>query len=196
MSFRIFLRAVLLGMAMMTATMTPVFADEHRGANSGCGNYCPTEDHDHQGNGHAPQDGTKGRADSKNPPGQAPDGGDSNAGYECDRQTGVGDGNPAHTGCTATPTTPAPTAPVPSDRSTPTPIVQPPHATSTPVAPHATATSSPGVHPQRGGQPSVLPIPTAGQLPVTGVNLGRLALFAIIFILAGTAMVIAWERRS
>jgi hypothetical protein len=45
-----------------------------------------------------------GNADDKNPgarsgKGQYPNGSDHNAGYECDRNKGVGVGNPAHTGC-------------------------------------------------------------------------------------------------
>ena len=43
--------------------------------------------------------GCVGNADDKNPPGQAPGGSDHNAGYECDRNQGVGKENPAHTGC-------------------------------------------------------------------------------------------------
>lgn len=43
--------------------------------------------------------GCVGNADDKNPPGQAPDGSDPNAGYECDRNQGVGKSNPAHSGC-------------------------------------------------------------------------------------------------
>jgi hypothetical protein len=43
--------------------------------------------------------GCVGKADNKNPPGQFPDGLDANAGYECDRNEGVGKTNPAHTGC-------------------------------------------------------------------------------------------------
>ena len=43
--------------------------------------------------------GCVGKADEKNPPGQAPDGSDSNRGYECDENAGVGRTNPAHTGC-------------------------------------------------------------------------------------------------
>jgi hypothetical protein len=43
--------------------------------------------------------GCVGKADNKNPPGQAPDGSDHNAGYECDTNHGVGKTNPAHTGC-------------------------------------------------------------------------------------------------
>ncbi len=54
------------------------------------------------GNGNAvgmPDAGTVGNADDKNPPGQQPGGSDPNQGYECDNNPGVGDGNPAHTGC-------------------------------------------------------------------------------------------------
>jgi hypothetical protein len=43
--------------------------------------------------------GCVGNADNKNPPGQAPDGSDHNAGYECDRNNGVGKSNPAHSSC-------------------------------------------------------------------------------------------------
>lgn len=45
--------------------------------------------------------GCVGNADDKNPPGQAPGGSDHNAGYECDRNHGIGRTNPAHTGCAA-----------------------------------------------------------------------------------------------
>ena len=77
------------------------------GANDPCPghNYCPTSPGpDNQGNGNAPIDGSVGNADAKNPPGQFPDGSDSNAGYECEPQhTGVQNGNPAHTACTVIP---------------------------------------------------------------------------------------------
>jgi hypothetical protein len=50
-----------------------------------------------------PADGSVGKADDKAPPGQSVDGvldgSDLNAGYECDTNHGVGQGNPAHTGC-------------------------------------------------------------------------------------------------
>ena len=48
--------------------------------------------------------GCVGRADNKNPKGQAPGGSDNNAGYECDRNHGIGRSNPAHTGCTTSTT--------------------------------------------------------------------------------------------
>lgn len=47
--------------------------------------------------------GCVGAADNKNPPGQAPDGSDSNNGYECDGNSGIGKTNPAHTGCVREP---------------------------------------------------------------------------------------------
>jgi hypothetical protein len=48
-----------------------------------------------------PCGGCVGKADEKNPPGQAPDGTDANSGYECDSNSGVGKTNPAHSGCAA-----------------------------------------------------------------------------------------------
>ena len=89
-------------------------ADQNSGgANGGCpgGPYCSTRDGSASGNGNGngaavgkPCAGCVGKADNKNPPGQYPDGSDANAGYECDRNHGIGRTNPAHTGCTA-PTT-------------------------------------------------------------------------------------------
>lgn len=80
------------------------------GANADCGNYCPSGVGEPSGNGNGngnaygkPAAGTVGNADSKNPPGQAPDGSDANNGYECDGNNGIGKTNPAHTGC-STPT--------------------------------------------------------------------------------------------
>ena len=81
----------------------------------------PTSNADYSGNGanvHGPYDSTRdgsasqngkgdgkaggkpcagcvGKADNKNPPGQLPGGSDNNAGYECDRNHGVGRTNPA-----------------------------------------------------------------------------------------------------
>ncbi len=80
--------------------------DPGGGAN-GPGNYGSTCDGSASQNGNGggsakgrPCAGCVGNADDKNPPGQAPDGSDHNAGYECDRNSGVGRTNPAHTGCT------------------------------------------------------------------------------------------------
>src|SRR4051794_14031176 len=88
-------------------------ADQNSGgANGQCpgGPYCSTRDGSPSGNGNGggkatgkPCAGCVGKADNKNPKGQYPNGSDHNAGYECDRNHGVGRSNPAHTGCTSTP---------------------------------------------------------------------------------------------
>jgi hypothetical protein len=83
------------------------------GANGGCptGPYCSTRGNGTEspapsGNGNGqgravgrPCAGCVGKADNKNPAGQLPGGSDLNAGYECDRNHGIGRTNPAHTGC-------------------------------------------------------------------------------------------------
>jgi hypothetical protein len=48
-----------------------------------------------------PCNGCVGNADGKAPKGQSD--GDKNAGYECDRNNGVGQGNPAHSDVCETP---------------------------------------------------------------------------------------------
>src|SRR5947209_15087442 len=91
-------------------------ADRKSGAANGqCpgGPYCSTRHGLPSGNGNQatgghtgePCAGCVGKADNKNPKGQMPNGSDNNAGYECDRNHGVGRTNPAHTGCTTPPTT-------------------------------------------------------------------------------------------
>lgn len=81
------------------------------GANGQCpgGPYCSTRDGSPSGNGNGngqatgkPCAGCVGKADNKNPKGQMPNGSDHNAGYECDRNHGIGRTNPAHTGCSST----------------------------------------------------------------------------------------------
>jgi len=91
-------------------------ADQNTGgANGDCGSYCSTRDGapskngDPKGTGGGkatgkPCAGCVGKADNKNPPGQYKDGSDHNAGYECDRNQGIGKTNPAHTGCTTSST--------------------------------------------------------------------------------------------
>ena len=86
-------------------------ADQNSGgANGQCpgGPYCSTRDGSPSGNGNGggkatgkPCAGCVGKADNKNPKGQNPNGTDNNAGYECDRNHGIGRSNPAHTGCTS-----------------------------------------------------------------------------------------------
>lgn len=91
------------GAALVSFGMVaPAQAAPGNGANNACGAYCPNGVGQPSGNGnatHQPAAGTKGKADSKNPPGQAPDGSDNNKGYECDANQGVGQTNPAHSGC-------------------------------------------------------------------------------------------------
>ena len=80
----------------------PAQAASVNGANQPCGAYCPSGVGLPSGNGNAttqPAAGTEGKADSKFPPGQSPDGTDHNNGYECDGNQGVGKTNPAHSGC-------------------------------------------------------------------------------------------------
>ena len=108
------LKALLAGGAVLSALglTAPAMAG---GANDGCpgGIYCgpatqPDRDNgapSRNGNGDRnatgrPAAGSVGNADHKNPPGQLsnPDE-DGNNGYECDGNQGVGQGNPAHTGC-------------------------------------------------------------------------------------------------
>jgi hypothetical protein len=83
------------------------------GANNGgnCGAYCSTRDGSPSLNGNGggkqvgqPCAGCVGKADNKNPKGQAPNGSDHNKGYECDANHGIGRSNPAHTGCKTTTT--------------------------------------------------------------------------------------------
>jgi hypothetical protein len=80
-------------------------SDTGHGANQG-GPYDSTCDGSPSGNGNGngqatgkPCAGCVGNADDKNPKGQMPNGSDHNAGYECDRNHGIGRTNPAHTGC-------------------------------------------------------------------------------------------------
>ena len=96
-------------------------ADQNSGgANGKCpgGPYCSTRDGSPSMNGNGggkatgkPCAGCVGKADNKNPKGQYPNGSDHNAGYECDRNHGIGRSNPAHTGCTSGGTTDCTTNP-------------------------------------------------------------------------------------
>jgi hypothetical protein len=93
-------------------------ADQNSGgANGQCpgGTYCSTRDGSPSGNGNGngeatgkPCAGCVGKADNKNPKGQQPGGSDNNAGYECDRNHGIGRSNPAHTGCQTGPSSSTP----------------------------------------------------------------------------------------
>ena len=79
-----------------------------------CSNGTGLEPGNGKGDGAAvgqPCAGCVGKADNKNPKGQFPNGSDNNAGYECDRNQGIGQTNPAHTGCTGTTTPPTDACP-------------------------------------------------------------------------------------
>jgi len=125
------------------------------GANGQCpgGPYCSTRDGspslNGNGNGVAngePCAGCVGKADNKNPQGQMPNGSDHNAGYECDRNHGIGASNPAHTGCTS----PVVTPPVVTPPVVTPPVVTPPVVTPPVVTP-------PVVKPPPVVQPVVVP---------------------------------------
>jgi hypothetical protein len=97
-------------------------SDTGHGANHS-GPYDNTCDGSPSGNGNGngkatgkPCAGCVGNADDKNPKGQMPNGSDHNAGYECDRNHGIGRTNPAHTGCRS------------SETTTETPVENPPHS--------------------------------------------------------------------
>ncbi len=95
----------LLTAQYVTVLLTASPSDGN-GANTS-GPYDPTNpgvpSDNGNGDGNAtgrPGQGTVGNADAKNPPGQVTKYEESpDAGYECDDNSGVGKGNPAHTGC-------------------------------------------------------------------------------------------------
>ena len=149
------------------------------------GAYDSTRDGSPSGNGNGggnavgkPCAGCVGKADNKNPPGQFPDGSDPNAGYECDRNHGIGRTNPAHTGCQ-----PADQPPPPGNGGPPPGNGGPPPGNG-------------GPPPGNGAPPAEQP-PNgqAGGLPVTGGSLtGALALAAGLVLLGG-ALRLAARRR-
>lgn len=134
------------------------------------GAYDSTRDGSPSGNGNGggeavgkPCAGCVGKADNKNPPGQAPDGSDPNAGYECDSNHGIGRTNPAHTGCKPGETPPPTTPPT----------------TNPPGNPPGNPPANPPQHPA--GE-------VGGALPVTGTPLGRLIGIAVILLIAGVGL--------
>ena len=111
------------------------------GANGQCpgGPYCSTRNGspslNGNGNGKAtgkPCAGCVGKADNKNPKGQMPNGTDHNAGYECDRNNGIGKSNPAHTACIPTVTPPAVCVPKANENKNYVPEVVTPPAVCVP----------------------------------------------------------------
>jgi hypothetical protein len=172
--------------------------DTGNGAN-GVGAYTSTRDGapslNGNGNGNStgePCAGCVGKADNKNPPGQYPDGSDPNAGYECDANKGVGQSNPAHTGCsdtTAAPpvATPTPLPCHPVDESCPpcSPATSTAcsSATPAPIPPHEVLLAAP---------PTTTTAPPA--LAFTGSDISHLIEVALGAILAGLALIVASRR--
>jgi hypothetical protein len=141
------------------------------------------------GNGNAvgrPCAGCVGKADNKNPPGQQPGPSDHNAGYECDRNNGIGKSNPAHTGCAST-TTVVTTTTVPTTTTAPTTIAP------------TTTTGGGGLTPSSGGQPQIGNPASAtsagatrhGSLAFTGLDSRLIALGALALVLAGLMLFFA-----
>lgn len=134
------------------------------------------------GNGNAvgkPCAGCVGKADNKNPPGQFPDGSDANAGYECDRNNGIGKTNPAHTGCQTVP----PTPPVPEVTPTPAP---PPGELVSPVP--VSLPSVPSV-------PVQVPARAARALAVTGGKVLYPLVVGLAALAVGGALMVLSRRR-
>jgi hypothetical protein len=144
------LLALGLGMVLLglLGTASTANASNHNG--KGANQSGPFDPHDvgggdKQGNGNAPENGTVGKADGKNPPGQLKN--NKNRGYECANNKGVGNngGNPAHSGC----------APGTSPTVAPTESTAP----STPIDTLPTESSVPGAQEgAEGDNPEVLGI--------------------------------------
>jgi hypothetical protein len=175
--------------------------DNQNGANAHPGPYSSTRDGspslNGNGNGQAvgkPCAGCVGKADNKNPAGQFPNGSDHNAGYECDRNNGIGQTNPAHTGCAESPPVPE-TPPVPV---TPPNEVVPPAKGITPPGALTTAIPLPGVSISGVSIPSVS-IPSvsvpARALPVTGSAVLLELLLGLAALVVGGAMTVVSRRR-
>ncbi|MFI9453479.1 hypothetical protein [Amycolatopsis sp. NPDC052450] len=174
-----------------TKPQTPSKADFSGHGADKHGPYDSTRDGSPSANGNGggkaagkPCAGCVGKADDKNPPGQLPGGSDANAGYECDRNHGVGRGNPAHTACVPDRTPPATNPPVetpPSGGSrgeVVAPAVVPVAAPAAAVAPSADAA-----------------IATSPSLAKTGFDLEPALPAGLGLLTAGGAAVFAGTRR-
>jgi hypothetical protein len=127
--------------------------------------------------------GCVGKADNKNPRGQLPGGSDANAGYECDRNHGVGRGNPAHTACVPDRTPPA---------------TNPPGETPPPANPQAEVVSA--AVPVAAAAAAVAPrvdvaVASPSSLARTGFDLEPALLTGLGLLTAGGAAVFAGTRR-
>lgn len=193
-------------------------ADENPGgANGQCpgGAYCSTRDGSPSANGVGagkatgkPCAGCVGRADNKNPRGQRPNGSDHNAGYECDGNQGIGQTNPAHTGCRAeeTPGGETPGGENPGSPGTPPCVgnpstpgctqVLPPVLTPVPPIVNRAIVSPPPVN--RAAPPvgdRIAPRSAAQVLPQTGIPGGLVAeLLAAAALLSGGLLLVRRRR--
>ena len=130
--------------------------------------------------GGKPCNGCVGNANGRTPPGQKNNPGDGNHGHSCDGNKGIGKGNPAHEGCTASTTTTTVTTPTTPTRTlTTTP--------ETPVVLGETLT--------RGGSSTkVLGVTLArGSLASTGGDMVDLTVLAVGLLALGTAL--RWRAR-
>jgi len=173
--------------------------------------YRSTRDGSPSGNGMGsgnaygkPCAGCVGKADNKNPHGQQPNGTDGNAGYECDSNHGIGQTNPAHTGCTA-PTQPqcvtncSPTTPPPSCTTAPCQLLTPPTtpgssvlAASVAVAPLPGVASVLGERLTKvpGNTPAVAPLAVPrSRLPFTGADVALLTALGVAMLVVGAVAV-------
>jgi hypothetical protein len=175
--------------------------ESQNGANAHPGPYSSTRDGSPSLNGNGggqavgkPCAGCVGKADNKNPPGQFPDGSDHNAGYECDRNSGIGKTNPAHTGCAVSPPVPE-TPPVPV---IPPAEVTPPVKVAGAAAEIVTAVALPSVSIPTVSIPTVsvpsVSVPT-GALPVTGSGVLLELLLGLAALVVGGAMTVMGRRR-
>ena len=190
------------------------------GANNGgdCGSYCSTRDGSPSGNGNGggnatgkPCAGCVGKADNKNPPGQFKDGSDHNAGYECDRNHGIGRSNPAHTGCKPPVTTcPAGQHMVngqcvtdpsgcPEGQTMVSGTCQTPPPGTCPEGQHAGADGTCVLGEKETRKPPAVQgekvVKTPSSLPMTGANVAVLLDSAIVGLGSGVVLLVAGGRR-
>lgn len=157
--------------------------------------------------------GCVGKADNKNPEGQMPNGSDPNAGYECDRNHGIGRTNPAHTGCVAlnvsgSPTPSSSSSSSPSSGSSSSPPSSSP-ASSGSTSTGATSSTAGGTSSAAVAGVSAARTPGSGAptqagsrtgpsagLAATGSPLAVLVGVALVALMLGAVLQLAHRRRA
>jgi hypothetical protein len=184
-----------LGGAWTAASADP--GNGNGGANTTPGPYddntttCPGEN---QGNSQN-CNGSEGKADDKNPPGQV--GNTHDRGYECDDNKGVGDhrGNPAHTDdCTTTNTIPGSGCTVEPCDFTPGCVTNCGTVTSTPTTPEAEVL---GLVEERPASPNAAPqaqVAGTTQLAFTGSTTDVLGFLALALLAFGGAFILLTRK--